>query len=476
MSSRFEKKLRQVMRPPVLQKYFAEEDEFPETMDPAKLRNFQQESLREILRRAYQGSPFYRHKMTTAGVSPEDFYKIEDLEHFPFTSKDELRGKPWDLLTCDRKDIALVQVSTGTTGGEEIYIMYTWNDFYLHDLAPGYPSLVPIEPGDICFNALPYEMSSAGLAFHKTFMEGCGATVIPAGKGGAYSTPAKSVKIIHDLQPNIIITTPSWAAYLAEYSALAETTAAAPTPLAEPQPTARALALAKAKTTQAVKLPDLKLKKMWLTGEGCSPAFRERMERTWDTVANFYYGSLECGCIGIECDCHQGYHITQGHILVEIVDPKTGKVLDPGEIGEIVVTCLLRYDTPIIRYRTQDLGYIDTEPCDCGVLMPRIVLRGRLVDQILIQGISFSPYYLEEFLMRLPEVGNWFQFVLDERRPDLLSIRCEPASGISPSAELAESLASKMEYGTGIPCRIEFEDHLPRPTGKTIRVVHQGAD
>lgn len=442
MSSRFEKKIHKLARPPVLQRYFLIEDEFPENMAPPKLRQFQEDSLKEIIGRAYD-SNFYRRKWTEAGLTPGDFQIMDDITRFPFTTKDELRGKPWDLLACDKKDIALIQVSTGTTGGEEIYIMYSWNDFYLHDLSPGYPSLVPVDPGDLCLNALPYEMSSAGLAFHKIFMEGCGATVIPAGKGGAYSTPAKSVKMLRDLQPNIIITTPSWAAYLGEAAA-----------------------------EEGFDLTSLHPKKMWLTGEGCSPAFRERMEKIWGTVANFYYGSLECGCIGIECDLHQGYHITQGHILVEIVDPKTGKTLEPGEIGEIVVTCLLRYDSPIVRYRTQDLGYIDMEPCNCGVLMPRIVLRGRLVDQIVIKGASFSPYYLEEFLMRLPEVGNWFQFVLDKEHPDELTVRCELAPGAEPSSNLAESLASKMEYGAGVACRFEFIEKLPRPTGKTVRVVH----
>ncbi len=440
MSSRFEKRLAKLARPAVLQNYFAVEDEFPETIPQARLQEFQMDSLREVITRAYEHSAFYHEKMAQAGVTPGDIREFSDLSRIPLTTKDELRGKPWALLACDKEDIALVQVSTGTTGGEEIYIMYSWEDFYLHDLVPGYPSLVPVEHGDICFNALPYEMSSAGLAFHKTFIEGCGATVIPGGKGGAYSTPAKSVKIMRDLQPTILITTPSWAVYLAE-----------------------------AAEEAGLSLKELPLKKMWLTGEGCSPAFRERIENIWGTVANFYYGSLECGCIGIECDAHQGYHSTQGHIYLEIVDPKTGQVLEPGEIGEIVVTCLLRYDTPLLRYRTQDLGYIDPEPCSCGVLMPRLFLRGRLVDQLQIQGTSFSPYYLEEFLMRLPEVGNWYQFVADGN--DLL-IRCELAAGIKPGAELAESLASRMEYGIGVPCRFELVDSLPRPSGKTVRVIH----
>lgn len=441
MNSRFEKKLSAISKPRLLQKYFADE-EFVDSMPPDRLAEFQKESIREIAYRAYAYSPFYRDKFNRAGVTPNDLSELSDLARLPFTTKDELRGNPWVLLACDKEDIALIQVSTGTTGGEEIYIMYTWDDYYLHDLSPGYPSLVPVNKGDICLNALPYEMSSAGLAFHKTFMDGCRATVIPAGKGGAYSTPEKAVKMMKDLQPTIGITTPSWAIRLAEAAAEA-----------------------------GLDLTSLPLKKIWLTGEGCSPSFRQRVEKIWGTTANFYYGSLECGVIGIECDAHNGYHLALGHTVVEIVDPKSGETLEPGEIGEIVVSCLLRYDTPLLRYRTQDLGYIDPDPCPCGVTLPRLFLRGRLVEQITIKGIAFSPFYLEEFLMRLPEVGNWFQFVVPSEGADHLRIRTEPAAGIKPSAELAESLASKMAFNIGIPCVFEFVEKIPRPQGKTVRVV-----
>lgn len=441
MNSLFEKKLERVRQRPILRKYF-DGPEFADNMSLFKLAEFHKESLQEIVSLAYERSPFYREKLNQAGVTPGDIKTLADLQRLPFTTKEELRGTTWELLTCDKEDVALVQVSTGTTGGEEIYIMYTWEDYYLYELSPGYPNLVPVERGDICLNALPYEMSSAGLAFHKTFMEGCQATVVPAGKGGAYSTPAKTVKIMRDLQPTVVITTPSWAITLAEAAAEVN-----------------------------FDLTSLPLKKMWLTGEGCSPAFRDRVAKIWGAQVNFYYGSLECGCLGIECDVHNGYHITQGHAAVEIVDPETGEVLEPGEIGEIVVSSVTRYHSPLLRYRTQDLGYIEADPCACGVSLPRLLLRGRLVDQLVIQGISFSPYYLEEFLMRLPEVGNWFQFVVDPEGSDNLKIRVEPAAGVSPSPELAESLASKMEFAVGLPCQFEFVDKLPRPQGKTVRVV-----
>ncbi|RJX19600.1 MAG: phenylacetate--CoA ligase family protein [Ammonifex sp.] len=433
--------LKQIGRPAPVEKYLCHT--FPDIISPAGLAEYQKESLRAIIERAYEHSPFYREKMTRAGVTPGEVVGL-DLGRLPFTTKDELRGKPWVLLACEREDVSLIQVSTGTTGGEEIYIMNTWEDYYLREMATGYPVLVPIEPGDICLNALPYEMSSAGLAFHKTFMDSCQATVIPAGKGGAYSTPAKTVKLMRELQPTVAITSPSWAVTLHE-----------------------------AAVERAFDVAGLPLKRMWLTGEGCSPAFRERVEKIWGTVANFYYGSLECGAIGIECDAHNGYHLAGAHVFVEIVDQESGEVLEPGEIGEIVVTCLLRYDTPLLRYRTQDLGFIEPDPCRCGVALPRLHLRGRLTEQVVIQGVSFSPFYLEEFLMRIPEVGNWFQFVVNPAGSDVLRIRAEPAAGVSPSAELADTLASKMEFATGLSCGFEFVAKLPRPHGKTVRVVHQ---
>ncbi|MDF2523900.1 MAG: phenylacetate--CoA ligase, partial [Clostridiales bacterium] len=335
-------------------------------------------------------------------------------------------------------------VSTGTTGGEEIYIPNTWRDYALNDMTPRYPKLFPIDPGDICVDGLPYEMSSSGLSFHKIFMDACLATVFNAGKGGAYSTPEKTVKTIYDLKPNVILTTPSWSINLAE-----------------------------AAEEAGINLSELPLKKMWLTGEGCSNSFRKRVEKIYGTTANMYYGSLECGGIGIECDQHEGYHIMQAHVILEIVDPLTDEPLEPGEIGEIVVTCALRYDTPLIRYRTRDLGYIETTPCKCGVSAPRLFLRGRVVDQINVRGASLSPFYLEEFLMQVPEVGNWYQFVLKHKDPNYLKVRAELAKGVKPSRGLADRISSKMEFALGVPCAVELVDKIPRTTRKAYRVVYE---
>jgi len=437
----FQKQLQHFAQEPVLSRFASLTDD---NLSLTAMTEFQTEALRAITARAYKHNSFYREKMIQAGVKPGDVKTLADLVKLPFTTKDELRGRPWALLAADEKDISLINVSTGTTGGEEIYIMQTWRDHFLNEFSAGYRKLVDVEDGDIVINALPYEMSSAGLAFHKVFMDASHATVVNVGKGGAYSTPEKTAQVMRDLQPTVVITTPSYAITIAEAAAEIN-----------------------------FDLTGLPLKKMFLTGEGCSPAFRQRVEQIWGTKANFYYGSLECGPLGIECDAHNGYHIPMGHVAFEIVDPKTGEVQEPGEIGEVVATTLTRFDSPLFRYHTQDLGYIDPDPCKCGNIFPRFFMRGRLVDHITIKEVDFSPFYLEEFLMRLPEVGNWYQFVAGPDNNDRLKIRTELAPGIKPTQELTDKLASKMEFAIGIPCEFEFVTKLPRPGSKTVRVVRE---
>ncbi|HEU4409032.1 MAG TPA: AMP-binding protein [Polyangiaceae bacterium] len=443
MSSLFQP-TRDALRPHPVVTHHLSGVESADTLSKDALAAYRAESLRAIVRRAYEGSSLYREKMDRAGVRPDDIAGPADLARLPLLTKDELRGDPWRLLACERRDVALIQVSTGTTGGEEIYMAHTWRDYVLHDLAPRYSRLFPAGPGDVCLNALPYEMSTAGLSFHKTFLEGCQATVIPAGKGGAYSTPGKTVKMIRDLRPTLMVTSPSWAITLAEEAAAA-----------------------------GLDLPALRLKRMWLTGEGCSPAFRGRVERLWGTTAAFFYGSLECGALGIECDAHDGYHLPEAHVLMEVVDPASGKVLPAGEAGEIVVTALLRYDTPILRFRTGDVGALDEKPCRCGVAMTRYHMRGRAVDQIRYRGRALSPVYLEELLMRMPEVGNWFQLVVPSPDAAVMKIRCELAAGVAPERGLAARLAAAMSAAAGLPFEIEIVDRLPRPTGKVARVVKE---
>lgn len=404
---------------------------------PARCAAYAANALHDILVHAFEASPFYRERFQHAGVDPRVLVLPRDLARVPVLDKDELRGRPWALLAVPRERVSQIHVSTGTTGGDEIYVPHTWEDLYVRSLAPAMRRLVPVGVDDVVLNALPYEMSSAGLAFHRTFQRACGAAVIPAGKGGYYSTPALAARMTRDLGATVAVTTPSYAVQIAE-----------------------------AAVAQHIDLAGVPLRFLWLTGEGCSSAFRARVERAWGHAAYFYYGSLEAGPIGIECGARDGYHIAAGHVFVEVVELATCRACQPGDVGEVLVTELTRRGAPLVRYRTGDLAYLDTAPCACGVTLPRLHLRGRDGDELTVAGRTLSPLFVEELLMSVDGVGDWYELA---PRSHCLVVRVEPARGVTPTPALAESARSRIEYGVGVPVEVQFAT-VPRPRGKVARV------
>jgi len=420
----------------VLRDYFGPGCEPIEHWPPERVRAYQTEAFSELLEHVVANSPFYRRKFEAAGIAPADFRTLEDLSRFPFTTKDELRGDPWILLSVPRHEVALAHTSTGTTGGAWSYILYSRDDMYVRDIAPFLHVLMPVSSSDVVINALPYEMSSSGQSFQRSLQEAAGAMVVPVGKGGFYSEPYKTVQIMADLEATVLITTPPYAMLLWE--------------------------IAREKGMLPGK--DLKLRFMWLTGEGCSPAYRRRLEEQWGCPGPIFYGSMECGSIGIECAEGTGLHVCEGHVILEIVDPVTGHPLPAGEMGEVVCTVLQRRASPLIRYRTQDLGFRSDAPCACGVRLPKLQIRGRIADQVAPaedKAPAVSPYQIEQALYSQPEMGNNYQIYTS---PSGLLIEAEGGSD-EARARILESLARQ-----GIAAELRWVEHVPRTFGKTRRI------
>lgn len=428
----------------VIHKYFDNIDNPIELWENDRVKNYQIDALKELVKNVYNNNEYYRAKLDKCGLTPDSEFSLDKFQNMEFTEKKELIQEKKLILSVPQEEISLIHLSTGTTGSECIYMMYTWDDLYVNDLAPEMPILVPSKTTDIVANALPYEMSSSGLSFHRVIQDSMQCAVIPVGKGGVYSEPKKTLKAIKDMNVNVLFTTPSYAMYLAQ----------------------------NAKEMGLKFGEDIKIDKMWITGEGCSNSFRNRIEEIWKCQALAYYGSLECGPIGIECPEKGGYHIAAGHVYVEIVDPETKKVLDPGEVGEVVVTTLLRDGMPLIRYKTQDLGYIEDIRCDCGVKLQTLYLRGRLVDQIKIDGKEYSPYYVEECLMQIPEVGNNYRFIVKEDHIIIeTEIKDEFADG--NKVDLEDMISSRVEFACGIPNVVRIVEKRVYDGKKAKRVIYE---
>jgi phenylacetate-CoA ligase len=104
--------------------------------------------------------------------------------------------------------------------------------------------------------------------------------------------------------------------------------------------------------------------------EHLSPEVRTLAEKALGSRVINVLSSSEGGVIAIECPTSGLLHIQSEAVIVEIIKD-TGEPCKVGEVGELVVTPLYNYATPLIRYRSGD--FVEKgPPCTCGRSLPTI--------------------------------------------------------------------------------------------------------
>ena len=69
------------------------------------------------------------------------------------------------------------------------------------------------------------------------------------------------------------------------------------------------------------------------------------------------YGTVETGLIAVQCPLCDAYHPADRHLIFEIVT-EGGQLVEPGEMGRVVVTPLFNLAMPLIRYDTGDYAQL----------------------------------------------------------------------------------------------------------------------
>ncbi|MFB0561753.1 MAG: phenylacetate--CoA ligase family protein [Candidatus Lokiarchaeia archaeon] len=354
-----------------------------ETMPRDELKKLQEKKALEMVRYAYENSPYYHKKFDEAGIKPDDIKSLDDFyKKMPFTSKHELvtsqREHPpyGEFLAIPKEKLRLVFISPGP-----IFEPYTEKDVETtrKNLAKGIITGGAGE-GDIIQITLSYHFMPAGLFAHIAAEES-GLTIIPAGTGET----RMQIDFMRKLGTTIYAGTPSFLARLAE---------------------------------QAEKMgvdprKDLKLKIGICGAEPLPPDLRKKLEETFDMELFDAYGVAELGVMTRECQYHNGMHINEEMFLVEIIDPNTLEPVEPGEEGEIVATPFDREALPLIRYRTGDASVLTEDICDCGRTEARILgIRGRVDMLTKVKGVFIHPKQAQDVVKQYPELGR-VQIIVD---------------------------------------------------------------
>lgn len=403
-------------------------DELKETMPSDKLEVYLNENIRNIVEHAYNKAPGVKRIMDNIGLVPKDIQDTEDLLKFPILKKDDLIKYQQDdppfggFLAVPIKTIGRIYISPGPINDPHI--------------APNVERIVQVfynfgfREGDIVLNTWSYHLVPAGCLLDDA-LRALGAVVIPSGVGNT----ERQVQIMHDLKVTGFCGTTGFLMNI----------------------------LKKAEDMGYEFGKDFSLEVAFVGGEMGGGPMRDMFEREYGIVTGDAYGTADVGFLAYECRDRSGLHFVND-AFIEIVDPKTGKRLGPGEAGEVVATPFNK-DYPLIRFATGDLSFYIDEPCSCGRTTPKLgKIVGRVGDAVRVRGMFIHRHQLDQVFTCFPEISKYQ--IMVERRDyrDSMTVRLELKQWDIDKKMLQESLKKKLqEICTVRPDGIELlrEGSLP---------------
>jgi len=261
---------------------------------------------------------------------------------------------------------------------------------------------------DVAVNTFAYHFTPAG-AMLESGAVALGCAVVAAGTGQTET----QVSTIADLHANAYIGTPSFLKLIVE----------------------------KADELGA----DIRsLEKAAVGAEYLPPALRTAMKDRGIRVLQSY-ASADVGMIAYESEALEGMILDEG-LLLEIVRVGTGEPVEPGEVGEVVVTSF-NADYPLIRFGTGDLSAVLPGASPCGRTNTRIRgWLGRADQATKVKGMFVHPAQIAEVVKRHPEVLKARLVVDNPGGSDRMTLRCEVRGALEPG--LAQAIADTLRNVT----------------------------
>lgn len=419
-----------------------------ECATPEKIKQMQDERLAAQVKHVWENVPYYREKMKSAGVSPEDINGRDDLHKLPFITKADLRDNyPDKLVAVPLSECVRIQSTSGTTG-KRVVAYYTQDDL---DLWEDCCARAIVAAGgtkdDVCQVSYGYGLFTGGPGLnggsHKV-----GCLTVPTSSGNT----DRQIMFINDLKTTILCCTPSYAAYIGESMKEA-----------------------------GMRPEDIPLKAGIFGAEAWSEEMRRDIQNTLGIKAYDIYGLTELSGPGVSFECSEqaGMHVNEDHFIAEIVDPETGEPLPDGEKGELIFTSITKKAFPLIRYRTRDICILSHEKCACGRTHVKMTKPlGRTDDMLIIRGVNVFPSQIETVLLKNGYQAN-YQIIVDRvNNTDTLDVHVEMTPDVFTDNvgeisrrqnELVEALRSML--GLKASVTLVAPKSIIRSEGKAVRVI-----
>ncbi|MCD0423655.1 AMP-binding protein [Rubrivivax sp. JA1024] len=407
---------------------------------PERLEALRVERLRTLLTQAGQHVPYYRELFAEHRFDPAAVTSVADLQRLPFLSKAVVRAQG-ERLRHEQAE-GLARFNTGGSSGEPL-IFFIGRERVSHDVAAKWRATrwwdVDIGDPEIVVWGSPIELGAQDRvrAWRDRLLR---TELLPAFEMSESKLDG-FVAAIRARRPKMLFGYPSALSHIARHA-----------------------------ERRGQRLDDLGIEVAFVTSERLYDDQREAISRLFGCRVANGYGSRDAGFIAHECPAG-GLHLTAEDVIVEIVAPD-GRVLPPGQSGEIVVTHLATKDFPFIRYRTGDVAVLDTARCACGRTLPLVKeIQGRSTDFIVAaDGTVMHGLALVYVVRDLPGVRG---FKIVQHSLQRTEVQIVADAGFDRPARAAEIQAGlKRRLGAGVQVDVNYVEAIaPEKSGKYRYVV-----
>lgn len=384
-----------------------------ETRDPEVRERALMQALRAQIENAQRNAPAYTALLE--GVAPADVNSRAALAGLPVTRKSELaerqaREPPFGGYTATATgDLDRVFVSPGPIFEPEAGRKDYWR-MARALFAAG------CRRGELVHNTFSYHFTPAGFML-ESGARALGCPVFPAGIG---QTEAQ-VQVIAQLKPTCYIGTPSFLNIILDKAAELDSDTSS-------------------------------LDKALVGGEALPPSLRKQLSERGVAVRQCY-ATADLGLISYESEAMEGMIVDEG-VILEIVRPGTGDPVEPGEVGEVLVTTLTP-EYPLIRFATGDMSALMEGASPCGRTNQRIKgWMGRADQTTKVRGMFVHPSQVADVLKRHPEALKGRLVIDSVDNKDLMTLHCEVAH--PASKELGEAIAESVRELCKLRAEIVF--------------------
>ena len=403
-----------------------------QTLSREALECLQLEKLNQLLSTILPTNRFYQEKLgACSGLTA-----LSQLQDLPFTTKAELLAEDSfaNNLTWEKEHYVRFHRTSGTKGNPMAVLdtaedwqwwMQVWQ--YVLDAAD-------VTAKDRAFLAFSFGPFIGFWSAHDALVAR-GVMSIP---GGGLSTRSR-LDLISSSQPTILFCTPTYALRMAEVA-----------------------------VEHGIDLTNSSVKRIVVAGEpgGSIPSIRNRIESAWGARLIDHAGASEIGPWGFADQKRTGLHICESEFIAEIINAETNEPVAPGEPGELVLTCLGRVGSPLIRYRTGD-RVIPTQVDSSNFVLLQGGVLGRADDMVVIRGVNVFPSALEEILRSFDDVVEYRITAFQDGEMDGLSVEVEDR------LDNPQRIKDAIEVGLGLRVQVILAEtnSLPRFEAKGRRFI-----